>query len=185
MYIEGFVMPTNAEKNQNRIANIKRVNLKRRARSDAIIFFLSIVDNIGNLNEVMRTYHLKHLAHEKRTELWKAFCNLPNIDKIEKRQHDNMHNNEHSLTSYSADQVLKTLGINFSKTKLKIFASRDRKQNKELVQLVLSAVKSNPEAYKETLDLYIKYWIEDYELREERARLKETNQGSAVERPIG
>ena len=50
-----------SEKNKNRVANIKRVNLKRRARSDAIIFFLGVIDNMGQLNEVMWHYHLKHL----------------------------------------------------------------------------------------------------------------------------
>ena len=164
-----------SEKNKNRVANIKRVNLKRRARSDAIIFFLGVIDNMGQLNEVMWHYHLKHLENDKRRELWRAFCDLPNIDKIESRQHENIHLNEHSLTSYSADQVLKLLGINFSKTKLKKFSSKKRPQNKELVQLVLSAVKSNPKVYKETLDLYIKYWIEDYELREEKTRSKASN----------
>lgn len=152
-------------KNQNRVENMKRVNLKRTARSHAIILFLRIIDNMGNLHEVMYSYHLKHLSNDKRKELWHAFCDLPNIDKIEKRQLDNMHLNEHSLTSYSADQVLKLIGINFNKGKLKRFASKDRKQNKELAQLVLSVVKSDPKAYRETLELFVKYWIEDYELR--------------------
>ena len=156
-------------KNQNRVDNMKRVNLRRSAKSHAIVLFLRIIDNIGNLNEVMHYYHLKHLSNDKRKELWQAFCNLPNIDKIEKRQHDNMHLNEHSLTSYSADQVLKLMGINFNKGKLKRFASKDRKQHKELVQLVLSVVKSDPKAYRETLELFIKYWIEDYELRVEQS----------------
>lgn len=156
-------------KSQNRVENMKRVNLKRSARSHAIVFFLRVIDNMGNLNEVMWFYHLKHLSNDKRKELWQAFCNLPNIDKIEKRQHDNMHLNEHSLTSYSADQVLKIMGINFNKGKLKIFASKDRKQNKELAQLVLSVVMSNPKAYREILELFIKYWIEDHELRAEQS----------------
>ena len=88
------------QKNQNRVENMKRVNLKRTARSHAIILFLRIIDNMGNLHEVMYSYHLKHLSNDKRKELWQAFCGLPNIEKIEKRQHDNMHLNEHSLTSY-------------------------------------------------------------------------------------
>ena len=157
------------QKNQNRVENMKRVNLKRTARSHAIIFFLRIIDNMGNLNEVMWFYNLKELSNDKRKELWHAFSDLPNIKTIEKRQHDNMHLNEHSLTSYSADQVLKLMGINFNKGKLSIFASKDRKQNKELAQLVLSVVKNDPKAYRETLDLFIKYWIEDYELREEQS----------------
>lgn len=148
---------------------MKRVNLKRSARSDAIIFFLKVIDNMGNLHEVMYSYHLKHLSSEKRRELWQAFSRLPNIDKVEKRQLDNMHLNEHSLTSYSADQVLRIMGINFSKGKLKIFSSKNGKQNKELVQLVLSAVKSAPKVYRETLELFVKYWILDYELRAERS----------------
>ena len=152
-------------KSQNRVENMRRVNLKRSARSHAIVFFLSVIDNMGNLNEVMWFYHLKHLSNDKRKELWQAICSLPNIDKIEKRQHDNMHLNEHSLTSYSADQVLKIMGINFNKGKLKRFASKKGKQNKELVPLVLSVVRSDPKAYKETLDLFIRYWILDYELR--------------------
>ena len=157
------------QKNQNRIDNMRRVNLKRSARSHAIVLFLRIIDNMGNLHEVMYFYHLKHLSNDKRKELWHAFCDLPNIKKIEKRQHENMHLNEHSLTSYSADQVLKLMGINFNKGKLKRFASKDRKQNKELAQLVLSVVKSDPKAYRETLELFIKYWIEDYELRDEKS----------------
>jgi|TARA_R110002051_G_C8762515_1_gene501929 hypothetical protein len=156
-------------KNQNRVENMRRVNLKRSARSHAIILFLRIIDNIGNLKEVMWSYHLKHLSHDKRKELWQAFCEMPNIEKIEKRQHDNIELNEHSLTSYSADQVLKILGINFNKSKLKIFSSKDGKQNKELAQLVLSVIKSDPKAYRETLDLFIKYWILDYELRTENS----------------
>ena len=162
-------MEDSKQKNQNRVENMRRVNLRRSARSHAIVLFLRIVDNIGNLSEVMRSYHLKHLSYDKRKELWDAFSDLPNIDKIEKRQHDNMHLNEHSLTSYSADQVLKLMGINFNKGKLKRFASKDRKQNKELAQLVLSVVKSDPKAYRETLELFIKYWIEDYELRAEKS----------------
>ena len=156
-------------KNQSRVDNMIRVNLRRSARSHAIIFFLSAIDNIGNLNEVMWFYHLKHLANDKRKELWQAFCKLPNIDKIEKRQHEKMHLNEHSLTSYSADQILKLMDINFNKGKLKVFSSKDGKQNKELAQLVLSVVKSDPKAYRETLELFIKYWIEDYELRAEHS----------------
>jgi len=152
-------------KNQNRVENMRRVNLRRSARSHAIVLFLRIIDNIGNLHEVMYSYHLKHLSNDKRKELWHAFCDLPNIKKIEKRQHDNMHLNEHSLTSYSADQVLKIMGINFNKGKLKVFSSRNGKQNKELAQLVLSVVKSDPKAYRETLNLFIRYWILDYELR--------------------
>ena len=155
-------------KSQNRVHNMKRVNLRRSARSHAIIFFLSAIDNIGNLNEVMWFYHLKHLSNDKRKELWQAFCNLPNIDKIEKRQHDKMHLNEHSLTSYSADQILKLMDINFNKGKLKVFSSKDGKQNKELAQLVLSVIKSDLKVYRETLELFIKYWILDYELRVER-----------------
>ena len=161
-------MEDSKHKNQNRIDNMRRVNLKRSARSHAIVFFLRIIDNIGNLSEVMHYYHLKHLPHAKRKELWQAFCNLPNIDKIENRQHGNMHLNEHSLTSYSADQILKLMDINFNKGKLKIFSSEDGKQNKELAQLVLSVVKSDPKAYTETLELFIKYWILDYELRAEK-----------------
>ncbi|WP_296405602.1 hypothetical protein [Psychrobacter sp.] len=157
------------QKNQNRVENMKLVNLKRRARSDAIIFFLRVIDNMGQIKEVMRHYHLKHLSNDKRKELWYAFCDLPNIDKIEKRQLDNMHLNEHSLTSYSADQVLKLMSLNFNKGKLKIFASKDRSQNKELAQLVLSVIKSDPKKYRETLDLFVKYWIEDYELRYEQS----------------
>ena len=156
-------------KSQNRVENMKRVNLKRSARSHAIVFFLRVIDNMGNLNEVMWFYHLKHLSNDKRKELWQAFCSLPNIDKIEKRQHDNMHLNEHSLTSYSADQVLKIMGINFNKGKLRVFASKSGKQNKELAQLVLSVVKSDPESYRETLDLFIRYWILDYELRAKKS----------------
>ena len=156
-------------KSQNRVDNMIRVNLRRSARSHAIIFFLSAIDNIGNLNEVMWFYHLKHLANDKRKKLWQAFCNLPNIDKIEKRQHEKMHLNEHSLTSYSADQVLKLMDINFNKGKLKVFSSKEGKQNKELAQLVLSVVKSDPKAYIETLELFIQYWIEDYELRAEKS----------------
>lgn len=157
------------QKNQNRVENMKRVNLKRTARSHAIILFLRIIDNIGTLHEVMYFYHLKHLSNDKRKELWHAFCDLPNIDKIEKRQHDNMHLNEHSLTSYTADQALKLMGINFNKGKLKVFSSEDRKQNKELAQLVLSVVKSDPKTYRETLELFIRYWILDYELRVEKS----------------
>ena len=157
------------QKNHNRVENMKRVNLKRTARSHAIIFFLRIIDNMGNLNEVMWFHNLKELSNDKRKELWHAFSDLPNIKTIEKRQHDNMYLNEHSLTSYSADQVLKLMGINFNKGKLKIFASKDRKQNKELVKLVLSVVKSDPKAYRQTLELFIKYWIEDYELRAEKS----------------
>lgn len=152
-------------KNQNRVENMRRVNLRRSARSHAIVLFLRIIDNMGNLHEVMWSYHLKQLSNDKRKELWHAFCDLPNIKTIEKRQRDNMHLNEHSLTSYSADQVLKLMGINFNKGKLKVFASKNRKQNKELAQLVLSVVKSDSKAYRETLELFIKYWIEDYELR--------------------
>ena len=162
-------MEDSKQKNQNRVENMRRVNLRRSARSHAIILFLRIVDNIGNLNEVMWSYHLKHLSYDKRKELWQAFCDLPNIDKIQNRQRDNIHLNEHSLTSYSADQVLKLMGINFNKGKLKRFASKDRKQNKELAQLVLSVVKSDPKAYTETLELFVKYWIEDYELRAEQS----------------
>ena len=157
------------QKNQKRVENMKRVNLKRTARSHAIIFFLRIIDNMGNLSEVMRFHNLKKLSNDKRKELWHAFRKLPNIEEIEKRQHDNIHLNEHSLTSYSADQVLKLMGINFNKGKLKRFASKDRKQNKELVQLVLSVVKSDPKTYRETLELFIKYWMEDYELRAEQS----------------
>ena len=156
-------------KNQNRVENMRRVNLRRSARSHAIVLFVRIIDNMGNLNEVMWSYHLKHLSYDKRKELWHAFCDLPNIKKIENRQLDHMHLNEHSLTSYSADQVLKLMGINFNKGKLKIFASKGRRQNKELAQLVLSVVKSDPKAYRETLELFIKYWIEDYELRAEQS----------------
>ena len=156
-------------KSQNRVENMMRVNLKRSARSHAIIFFLKVIDNMGHLNEVMWSHHLKHLQNNKRKELFQDFRNLPNIEKIEKRQHDNMHLNEYSLTSYSADQVLKLMGINFNKGKLKIFSSKNRKQNKELAQLVLSVVKSDPKAYRETLELFIKYWIEDYELRDEQS----------------
>ena len=162
-------MEDSKHKNQNRVENMRRVNLRRSARSHAIIFFLRIIDNMGNLNEVMWFHNLKELSNDKRKELWDAFSDLPNIDKIEKRQHDNMHLNEHSLTSYSADQLLKLIGINFNKGKLKRFASKDRKQNKELAQLVLSVVKSDPKAYRETLELFIKYWIEDYELRAEQS----------------
>lgn len=156
-------------KNENRVKNMRRVNLRRSARSHAIILFLRIMDNMGNLHEVMYSYHLKHLSNDKRKELWHAFCDLPNIKKIENRQRDNMHLNEHSLTSYSADQVLKLMGINFNKGKLKIFSSKDREQNKELAQLVLSVVKSDPKAYRDTLELFIRYWIEDYELRAEQS----------------
>ena len=148
---------------------MRRVNLRRSARSHAIVFFLSAIDNIGNLNEVMWFYHLKHLSNDKRKELWQAFCSLPNIEKIEKRQHDNIHLNEHSLTSYTADQVLKLIDINFNKGKLKVFSSKEGRQNKELAQLVLSVVKSDPKAYKDTLELFIKHWIEDYELRAEKS----------------
>jgi len=162
-------MEDSKHKNQNRVENMRRVNLKRSARSHAIVFFLRVVDNMGNLNEVMLFHNIKHLSNDKRRELWRAFCDLPNIKKIEKRQHDNIHLNEHSLTSYSADQVLKLMGINFNKGKLKIFTSKNRKQNKELAQLVLSVVKSDPKAYRETLELFIKYWIEDYELRAEQS----------------
>lgn len=157
------------QKNQNRVENMRRVNLRRSARSHAIIFFLRIIDNMGNLNEVMWFHNLKELSNDKRKELWHAFSDLPNIKTIEKRQHDNMHLNEHSLTSYSADQVLKLMGINFNKGKLSIFASKNRKQNKELAQLVLSVVKSDPKVYRDTLELFIKYWIEDYELRAEQS----------------
>ena len=162
-------MENSKHKNQNRVENMRRVNLRRSARSHAIVLFLRIIDNIGNLHEVMYSYHLKHLSNDKRKELWHAFCDLPNIKKIEKRQHDNMHSNEHSLTSYSADQVLKIMGINFNKGKLKVFSSKDGKQNKELTQLVLSVVKSDPKVYRDTLDLFIRYWILDYELRDKRS----------------
>lgn len=159
-------MKDTERKNKNRVENMKHVNLKRRARSHAIIFFLRVLDNMGNLNEVMWFYNLKHLPNENRRELWHSFCDLPNIGKIEKRQIDNIEFNEHSLNSYRADQVLKLMGINFNKGKLKIF-SGNGKQNKELTQLVLSTVKSDPAAYRKTLDLFIKYWIVDYELRAE------------------
>lgn len=155
-------------KNQNRVENMRRVNLHRRARSHAIILFLRIIDNMGNLHEVMWSYHLKHLSNDKRKELWHAFCDMPNIDKIEKRQIDNIKFNEHSLNSYRADQVLKLMGINFNKGKLKIF-SGNGKQDKQLTQLVLSTVKTDPAAYRKTLDLFIKYWILDYELRTENS----------------
>lgn len=155
-------------KNQNRVENMKHVNLKRKARSHAIIFFLSVIDNMGNLNEVMWFYHLKHLSNDRRRELWRAFCDLPNIKIIEKRQADNIQENEHSLTSYRADKILMLMGINFNKGKLKKFSGKG-KQNKELTRLVLSVVESDPAAYRKTLDLFIKYWIVDYELRFEKS----------------
>lgn len=147
------------EKNDGQAKGAVRANEVRRAKTQAIVFYLRCLNAGANITEFYRYYHFKHLPYDYCHKMVRMFSNLPH-------QPDGFFE---MMNSYRAKKVMLLLGENVNPKHLTYFSGHPYGgklvvQDKKQGEFMFNTIQAHKREYKKALRLFIKAFVDDLKL---------------------
>lgn len=132
----------------------------KHSKTEAMLFFLKCLNESVDISAHDEFVALQHLSSAEKQNLVQAFKDLPHPPLMFFQM----------INTYRGAKILKILGENINPSHLKIFTKenvieKSSKQNRIECQLIFSMIESNQDAYKNVLQLFIKSFEKNVQLK--------------------